>query len=189
MTTPSTPGIYRLVSPQLTNGAKHTALNDNATFVTNIPSLDYAIRIWRIRWIMGWSAWAASLAAATPIDVQVFAQLTENQSKTSILVNDTSFLDETYQHFLYDDTAVTAAGEIFLENMFGPLEVVHDFNMVTTPWTVATKFNVIASMIENTSNLAAGAVFKPICQIEYTLERLDTGLRDYLAKRLQIQGS
>lgn len=176
------PGIYRLVSPTLVTGAKHTSLNDNVTFPTNIPSLDYALRIWRIRWLMGWSSWNDTNLA--DVDIQVFAQLTENQTKTSVSATDTSYLDESWQQIL--STFATAAGFTYVPQT---MEVIHDFNQVTTPFTVATKLNLVASMAENTGSLLVGTVFRPTVTIEYTLERLTADLRDYLSKRLQIQGS
>lgn len=182
------PGIYRLVSPVLATGAKHTHLNDNITFVTNIPSLDFALRIWRIRWLMGFSGLGQDVTAGTAIDVQVFAQLTENQTKTSIAATDTSYLDETWAQILFESVQVTAVGEIELQ-LSTPMEVIHDFPPHLTPFTVATKLNLVASMAENTGNLQTGSVFAPTVTIEYTLERLTADLRDYLSKRLQIQGS
>lgn len=184
------PGIYRLVSPSLTTGAKHGSLNDNITFVTNIPSLDFALRIWRIRWVMGWSSWGGDFTdASTGVDIQVFAQLTENQTKTSITTTDTSFLDEVWQQVLTEGIKDTAAGfmQYGIPNL--SMEVIHDFSPMTTPFTVATKLNLVASMVENSSALGGTTVFRPFCQLEYTLERLTSDLRDYLSKRLQIQGS
>lgn len=185
----STPGIYRLVSPVLTTGVKTGSLNDNVTFNTNIPSLDYAIRIWRIRHLNGFPATVQYGAAAYNIDAQYFTQLTENQTKTTILGTDTSYLDSFWQHVWVDQEVATAAS-IDTNFMTMPMEVIHDFNPVTTPWTVATKLNYIATMFNGgATTMPAGNVFKPQIHIEYTLERLTADLRDYLAKRLQIQGS
>lgn len=186
------PGVYRLVSPVLTTGAKHASLNDNSTFVTNIPSLDFALRIWRTRWLFGIAGLTASggdfAAGSTSIDVQFFAQLTENQTKTSIVSTDTSYLDSAWQQFLFENQQATAVG-LETEILPIPMEVIHDFPPWLTPFTVATKLNIIASMVENTSAFGTGLIFKPTVTIEYTLERLTPDLRDYLAKRLQIQGS
>src|SRR5260370_1229949 len=109
-TTVGTPGIYRLVSTVMTTGAKNGAVNDNITFNTNIPSLDYAIRIWRTRFLMGWVSLAPPSAAT--FDIQAFAQLTENQTKTSILPNDTSYLDEAWVHYAANNFLVTAVGQM-----------------------------------------------------------------------------
>jgi hypothetical protein len=177
------PGVYRLVSPVLTTGVKNGSLNDNITFVTNIPSLDYALRIWRIRWLMGFSAWGE--VGGGIFSAQFFAQLTENQTKTAILATDTSYLDTAW--FQIEQSFATAAG--FFQLSPGPMEIIHDFNPMTTPFTVATKLNMVATLSQNTNTLQATTTFKPTVTLEYTLERLTPDLRDYLSKRLQIQGS
>lgn len=187
----STPGTYRLVSPALTNGVKHGALNDNVTFNTNIPSLDYAIRIRRVRWIANFTNAANSelMSVANGINlVQFFAQLTENQTKTSVLNTDTSYLDMTEEDFMVPAAQSTAAG--FQDIFFMRRDmVIHDFDDPQTPYTVATKLNVVVSGFELAGALSASAVWKAQAQIEYELVRLTADLRDYLAKRLQIQGS
>jgi hypothetical protein len=90
--------------------------------------------------------------------------------------------------FGYDQEAATAASIDQSNFLFS--EVFHDFQPHTTPYTVATKLNVVATMVNvGTTTLPAGNIFKSFCTIEYTIERLTADLRDYLSKRLQIQGS
>jgi hypothetical protein len=180
----STPGFYRLVSPALTTGVKTGSLNDNVTFNTNIPSLDFAIRIRRIIWMNSFSAWVTA-TATNVVDAQFFLQLTENQTKTSILTTDTSFLAENWLHFIQDGTTANVYTAGWL-----PMRTVDQFADAGTPYTVATKLNFVVSMVNNgSSTLNAGDIFKPFVMIEYTLERLTADLRAYLATRLQIQGS
>ena len=177
-----TSGVYRLATPQLPNGVHiNGSNNDNVTFNTNIPSLDFAIRIRRVRWILGFSAWGPTGAAN--VDVQLFAQLTENQTKISVLLPDTSWLDEVWAHLL--EVTVTAAS---VATYPLPMEIVHDFPDQLTPYSVATKLNLVTSSVSNQPGDAT-TVFRPVAEIEYTLERLTSDLRDYLSKRLQIQGS
>jgi hypothetical protein len=184
----ATPGIYRLSAPALVTGVKTGSLNDNITFNTNIPSLDFAIRIRRVRWWRTFSASSAFGAGAENVAPQWFTQLTENQTKTSILTSDTSYLDEDNFSLILDGEAATAASIDVFTLQFQ--EQIHDFPPDLTPYTVATKLNFIATMVNNgAATFPAGTVYKPIVQIEYTLERLTADLRDYLAKRLQIQGS
>jgi hypothetical protein len=120
---------------------------------------------------------------STPTSINLVAQLTENQSKTSVLNTDTSWLDEFFTSELIS-TSTAASGAYTINSV----EQIHDFNAVTTPWTVATKLNLVATKIVGALTSAA-TTWKPACYIEYTLERLTPDLRDYLAKRLQIQGS
>lgn len=185
----TTPGIYRLVSPALTTGVKTGSLNDNTTFVTNIPTLQFAMRIWRVRWLNGWGATGALGASAANYSVEVFAQITENQTKTSVAATDTSYLDEYWDQFTIDAEAASAAS-VDVAVVKNQMEVIHDFSPFTTPFTVATKLNIVATLFNAGGNtLPATWVWKPTVTIEYTLEVLTNDLRDYLAKRLQIQGS
>lgn len=187
---PAIPGVYRLVSTALATGVHISASgNDNITFNTNIPSLDFAIRIWRTRLISGFSAFSGLVTGdSAPLDVQLFGQLTENQTKTSILTTDTSYLDEYWQHILIGNVKDTAAGFVAPPPSNLPMEVIHDFPPHITPYTVATKLNFVVTSVANAAGEGT-TIWKPLIAIEYTLERLTADLRDYLAKRLQIQGS
>jgi hypothetical protein len=181
----STPGFYRIVSPALTTGVKTGSLNDNIAFNTNIPSLDFAIRIRRVIWMMSFSAFA--LSTQDPVDTQYFVQLTENQTKTAILTTDTSFLAEAWMHFVAVNHVAAGAGSYAPSNL--PMRIVDQFSDPGTPYTVATKLNFVVTQVNNGAAPDTGTILKPFVMIEYTLERLTADLRVYLSTRLQIQGS
>lgn len=181
----NSPGFYRLVSPALATGVKTGSLNDNIAFNTNIPSLDFAIRIRRVLWMNAFSAWASDTDANA--DAQYFLQLTENQTKTSVLTTDTSFLAEEWIHYLFQNSVAGGAGAYAPANL--PMRQVDAYSDAGTPYTVATKLNFVVTMVNNGTSLSTGIIFKPFVMIEYTLERLTADLRAYLATRLQIQGS
>lgn len=135
------------------------------------------------------SAWVGINGAGTIKEMaQFFAQLTENQTKTSIVTTDNSYLDQDVFSIAMELEAATAAS--ITESQFKVDEVIHDFSPQLTPWTVATKLNLVLTMVNvGSSTLDAGNIFKPFCTIEYTLETLTPDLNTYLARRLQIQGS
>lgn len=118
----------------------------------------------------------------------MFAQLTENQTKTAVLPTDTSFLDEAVVEWQADYQQATAASISDVVTRFNFWMDAHYFYPEETPYTVATKLNVICS-IANQNGMSGSGTVTAFVQMEYTLERLTADLRDYLAKRLQIQGS
>jgi hypothetical protein len=184
-----TPGIFRLVSPALTTGVKTGSLNDNVTFNTNIPFTSLAMRIWRIRYMRAFSAWVGfTNAASDNVLAQFFSQLTENQTKTSVVTTDSSYLDQDVFQIALTQNAATAAS--IDSTILKVDEYIHDFNQMTSPWTVATKLNFVETMVNTGSaNLDAGNIFKSFITVEYTLETLTADLHTYLSRRLQIQGS
>lgn len=181
-----TGGTYRLASPFTATTNLNATNNANTTFNTNIPSLDYAIRITRIRWLLNFPA-PLRFTINAGGELQVFGQLTENQTKTVIASTDTSFLDEEFWEFTadYAQSSAVAISDLVMQRW--GTQSSHYFYPEESPITVATKLNLVASVIVS-SNVSAGS-FGIQTQIEYRLERLTADLRDYLAKRLQIQGS
>lgn len=170
--------LYRVATGAWATPVTHATLNANQVFNTNIPSLDYYMNIRRIRWWVGHTAFAF---LAGPVSAQLFVALSESSTKTTIAPTDTNYLDLFM--YEYDHMFSTAAG---FENEIKTPEaiVTHDF-----PWgvpTIATKLNVVATLVENVSNVSTNN-FLPACAIEFEFRPLSNTIRDFLAKRIQIQ--
>lgn len=189
ITPQKTPGIFRLVSTQLASGvAIGAANNDNITFNTNIPFTSLAMRIWRTRLINSFSTYPqVGPSASAAIGIQLFGQLTENQTKTSVAVTDSSYLDQFFYEKECFNQQSTAASIAVAEGSHP--EIIHDFAPNLTPWTVATKLNWVVSSVNPSATAWGSGTWKPLIVIEYTLETLTADLSAYLSRRLQIQGS
>lgn len=172
--------VYRIVSP--TVNVKHGALSANAKFVTNVP-FDYAIFIYDIRWGIAIKDPPGSAAN----DWQITAELTENVSATTASNTDPVMIADTF----YEERVVqvSAASEIWTwRNPFDD-DYTNFVNEIGAPYaSVAQNFNVVATMVELVGSGPATNGVDVFANIRYTIAPVTSALRDYLAKRLQIQG-
>lgn len=169
--------LFRVVTPTLASGVTNGALNQNIVFTTGIP-LDYYMNIKRIRWFNGLTA-NGTLASNNPSS-QIFAILTENVNKTNVVPTDSIYLDiALWDYQWHSSGGATTQANFSITNM-----IEHYFPEGVP--TVAQKINLVATMTQPASNLGT-ETYKPAAIIEYELQVLSASLRDYLAKRIQLQ--